>query len=317
MNGAMHLFYVLLIGVVAAGAVFYVEDLRADVNSEMQDMQSAFSQQLASALSQQRAEFNDLSADVDYSLDSFEDGVSRLRARDERFEMDMDELSDEVDDIPIDEDVSEVAEKALDAVVRVDVFDNNGDLVQGGSGFFATRNGYIVTNAHVVLVEECVYIFDNNGNLIGVDCETKQGSAFTVAKHDGEQLKARLVGFNQEVDLAVLKVDGEIADYLSWGDSDELRVGDTVVALGNPLGLDFTATAGIVSAFRGFEDLKGDEVIQFDASISFGSSGGALVNMDGEVVGVNFAGFGGFGDFNFAIASDFARDVVDKMIRAD
>jgi serine protease Do len=167
-----------------------------------------------------------------------------------------------------------------------------------GSGFVIDPAGYIVTNNHVV------------------------GGASTVRVElaDGRELQARVVGTDAQTDLALLKV--EVAaplPALAWGDSDATRVGDWVVAMGNPFGLGGTVTAGIVSA-RGRQIGAGpyDDFIQTDASINPGNSGGPLFNGNGDVVGINtaiYAPAGGNVGIGFAVPSRLARHVIDDLKR--
>ncbi|WP_026612743.1 Do family serine endopeptidase [Ensifer aridi] len=167
-----------------------------------------------------------------------------------------------------------------------------------GSGFFITEDGYIVTNNHVV----------------------SDGSAFTVILNDGTELDAKLVGKDNRTDLAVLKVDSNRKfTYVTFADDSKVRVGDWVVAVGNPFGLGGTVTAGIVSA-RGRDIGSGpyDDYLQVDAAVNRGNSGGPTFNLSGEVVGINTAIFspsGGNVGIAFAISSSVAKDVVDDLIK--
>jgi serine protease Do len=164
-----------------------------------------------------------------------------------------------------------------------------------GSGFIVDADGYIVTNNHVV------------------DRATK----IVVTTHDGRKLDATLVGHDPKTDLAVIKVDGSGLPHVAFGDSDKSRVGDWVLAIGNPFGLGGTATAGIVSA-RGRDIQSGpyDDYLQIDAPINFGNSGGPVFNVAGEVVGVNTAIFspnGGNIGIGFAIPANQAKNVVEQI----
>ncbi|MGX9966727.1 Do family serine endopeptidase [Roseomonas sp. F4] len=168
-----------------------------------------------------------------------------------------------------------------------------------GSGFVIDAEGFIVTNNHVV------------GDTTQVRVELA----------DGRELPARVVGRDQQTDLALLKVEagGPLAT-LTWGDSDTLRVGDWVVAMGNPFGLGGSVTAGIVSA-RGRQIGAGpyDDFIQTDAPINPGNSGGPLFNGNGEVVGINTAiyapGGGGNVGIGFAVPARMARHVIEDLKR--
>jgi Do/DeqQ family serine protease len=168
-----------------------------------------------------------------------------------------------------------------------------------GSGvIFDAKNGYIVTNAHVV----------ENANEI------------TVTLQDGRDLSAEVVGSDTPSDVAVLKVKSDGLAQITLGDSARAEVGDFVVAIGNPFGLQHTVTSGIISGLSrsginpdGYEDF-----IQTDASINPGNSGGALVNLRGELIGINTAILsrtGGNIGIGFAIPVNMARSVMDQLIR--
>ncbi|OQM73594.1 Do family serine endopeptidase [Manganibacter manganicus] len=171
--------------------------------------------------------------------------------------------------------------------------------VAQGSGFFISEDGYLVTNNHVV----------------------KEGSAYTVVLNDGKELDAKLVGTDPRTDLAVLKVEGEGRKftYVQFADDAKVRVGDWVVAVGNPFGLGGTVTAGIVSA-RGRDIGAGpyDDFIQIDAPVNRGNSGGPTFNLSGQVVGINTAIFspsGGSVGIAFDIPASTAKGVVEDLIK--
>jgi serine protease Do len=171
-----------------------------------------------------------------------------------------------------------------------------GEFAALGSGFVIDPAGVIVTNNHVVA----------------------GAGEISVRTKDGEEYRASLVGGDEKTDLAVLRVDPKAPlPAIVWGDSDALRVGDWVVAVGNPFGLGGTVTAGIVSA-RGRDIGAGpyDDFLQIDASINTGNSGGPLFDVGGKVVGVNTAIFspnGGSIGIGFAIPAGIARDVVAQL----
>lgn len=165
-----------------------------------------------------------------------------------------------------------------------------------GSGFIIDSDGYIATNYHVV----------------------DGASEVTVTLNSGEQLRASVVGTDPRTDLALLKVDnGGDLPALRLGDSDRARVGDWVLAIGNPFGLGGSATAGIISA-RGRDIHSGpyDDFLQIDAPINAGNSGGPVFNSAGEVIGINTAIFspnGGNIGIGFAIPANQATSVLDEL----
>ncbi|MBQ6622212.1 MAG: trypsin-like peptidase domain-containing protein [Mogibacterium sp.] len=166
-----------------------------------------------------------------------------------------------------------------------------------GSGVIVRENGYIVTNNHVI----------------------EGAHAITVTLHNGEEYSAQIVGTDQQNDLAVLKIDGDDFDAVTFGNSDELSVGDLTVAIGNPLGqLGGTATSGIISALDRKLELDGRELnlLQTDSAINPGNSGGGLFNDNGELIGIVVAKSSGTGieGLGFAIPINTAAPIIDDLI---
>jgi serine protease Do len=171
-----------------------------------------------------------------------------------------------------------------------------------GSGFIITKDGYILTNNHVV----------------------NDADSIVVTLKDGRELKAKLIGTDPETEIALIKVEGEDnLPIVELGDSDELQVGEWAIAVGNPFGLQETVTAGIISA-TGRSDIgiigQGgyENFIQTDAAINPGNSGGPLLNIDGEVIGINTAIFsqsGGYMGIGFAIPINMAINIKDALLK--
>lgn len=165
-----------------------------------------------------------------------------------------------------------------------------------GSGFIIDRDGYVVTNHHVIADAEEI----------------------TVILHDDTKLKAKIIGRDSKTDLALLKVESDTPlPFVRFGDSDAMRVGDWVLAIGNPFGLGGTVTAGIISArSRHINAGPFDDFLQTDAAINRGNSGGPMFNMDGEVVGINTAIFspsGGNIGIGFAVPAALAQPVIKQL----
>ena len=172
-----------------------------------------------------------------------------------------------------------------------------------GTGFIVSKDGYILTNNHVVADADKV----------------------TVTLLDKRSFEAKVIGRDPTTDVAVIKIDGTNLPVTTLGDDNTARVGQWVVAIGNPLGLDFTVTAGIISAkgrpLTGLLGTRGYEItdyIQTDAAINPGNSGGPLVNIRGEVIGINSAiasSTGFYAGYGFAIPVTLAKQVMDDLIR--
>jgi serine protease Do len=167
-----------------------------------------------------------------------------------------------------------------------------------GSGVIVDKDGYILTNNHVV----------------------KDADEIKVKLSDDREFKGKVIGVDPKTDLAVIKIDSNHLPVIKLGDSDKLRVGETVIAIGNPFGLSYTVTSGIISATGranvGIADYE--DFIQTDAAINPGNSGGALVNVRGELVGINTAIFsttGGYQGIGFAIPSNMAKVVMESLIK--
>jgi len=169
-----------------------------------------------------------------------------------------------------------------------------------GSGFLISKDGYILTNNHVV----------------------GDADRIRVRLHDGREFDAKRIGSDPKSEVAVIKIEGDNFPYLQMGDSSALEVGELVIAIGNPFGLNETVTVGVVSA-KGRTDVRVAEMeyqdfIQTDAAINPGNSGGPLLNIKGEVVGINTAIFtqsGGYQGIGFAIPINLANAVREQLVR--
>jgi S1-C subfamily serine protease len=178
------------------------------------------------------------------------------------------------------------------AVVKLDVPGGG-----SGSGFLISADGLLVTNSHVI----------------------RGATHATATFADGSAARAEVIGDDPDTDLAVMRAAGNRLPHASLGDSGALRVGQIAIAIGNPFGFDCTATAGVISALgrslRGRSGRLMDDVLQTDAALNPGNSGGPLVTSRGEVIGVNTAMIAAAQGLSFAIASNTTRFVVSRLVR--
>lgn len=216
-------------------------------------------------------------------------------------------------------DFTAAAEKTIDAVVHI----TNTSVEKGqrpnslfeyfygrsareyprigmGSGVIVSSDGYIITNNHVV----------------------EDAKTLEITTNDNKKYEVEVIGTDSNADIAILKIKGDYTfPYVRFADSDNTRIGEWVLAVGNPYNLNSTVTAGIISAkSRDFSDYdnKNQSFIQTDAAVNSGNSGGALVNLDGDLIGINTAitsnGMGTFIGYSFAVPSNIARKIFEDIV---
>lgn len=182
------------------------------------------------------------------------------------------------------EDFSGIIEDAIKSVVTIRT-----DISQG-TGFIISRDGYIVTNYHVM----------------------ENANAATIISSDGQEHVVSIIGFNDELDLALLKIDGSY-ERIRLGNSNNVQAGEKVIAIGNPLGLQFSVSQGIVSAIHREGPNGLEAYIQTDAALNPGNSGGPLINKEGRVIGINNFKVGGSESLGFALESNFIKEGINEI----
>ncbi len=182
-------------------------------------------------------------------------------------------------------DFSGVIEESIKSVVTIRT-----DVSQG-SGFFIANNGYIITNAHVM----------------------EGAKAATIITYDGKSHKVQKIGENTGMDITLLKIENENYFPLELADSDKIKQGERVIAIGNPLGLSFSVTQGIISNVHQKGENGLNAYVQIDAALNSGNSGGPLINIDGEAIGINNFKISGAESLGFALESNYIKTTVNNI----
>lgn len=229
-----------------------------------------------------QSKFNDLTSSViklEKSFNLIEQDLYETQGILEQNQQELNELKASVDD-----DFSGIIENAIESVVTIVT-----DISQG-TGFLIEERGYVVTNAHVM----------ENARSAGI---------YT---YDGEMHQVSLIGTNSEMDVCLLKIQGTYP-ALKLGNSDDVSIGESVIAIGNPLGLQFSVTEGIISAIHreGANGLKA--YFQTDAALNPGNSGGPLVDKQGKAIGINNFKTSEGESLGFALESNWLKDVVNEI----
>jgi len=289
-----HLFmasFVLII--VVSGVLFYAQNNQIDeLRAKLSQSEFKLDAKIASLDNKINSETSGIRGEIAKSGEELDEVRKDLTTVEEETDKKLGEVKQNLEDeitgleTNLAGDFSDVIKVALEATVSV--LTDKG----AGSGVIISIDGKTVTNAHVI----------SGASQIGI--KTK----------DGQIYLAEIIGVDDTADIAVLKpvVVDQIFDSMRWGDSDDLEVGQRVVALGNPFGLDFTATQGIVSALNR-QAQNGLKYIQIDTPINPGNSGGPLINDEGRIVGINNWKVGGGEGLGFSIPANTAEDVVDDI----
>ena len=296
---------IVIMAVLVAGTFAYSSYRISKQNEEFTGKILALNRDLLASMNELQQELeksisdinNNLSLEmevIDSSLKSFrqknEQDIAALNCLIDEIEKQSDiklnELKDEISTIQVESsDFSAIIDEVIQSVVSVGT--NKGQ----GSGVVIDSNGFIVTNYHVI----------------------EDASIIRVLAYDNKVYDAALIGYNTATDIAVLKVNAKLV-ALRFGDSDDVKVGERVIALGNPAGLSFTVTEGIVSAVHRTGPSGLNIYLQTDVPINPGNSGGPLVNANSRIVGINNFKVSGFEGLGFAIESNVVEEIALDII---
>ena len=296
---------IVIMAVLVAGTFAYSSYRISKQNEEFTGKILALNRDLLASMNELQQELeksisdinNNLSLEmevIDSSLKSFrqknEQDIAALNSLIDEIEKQSDiklnELKDEISTIQVESsDFSAIIDEVIQSVVSVGT--NKGQ----GSGVVIDSNGFIVTNYHVI----------------------EDASIIRVLAYDNKVYDAALIGYNTATDIAVLKVNAKLV-ALRFGDSDDVKVGERVIALGNPAGLSFTVTEGIVSAVHRTGPSGLNIYLQTDVPINPGNSGGPLVNANSRIVGINNFKVSGFEGLGFAIESNVVEEIALDII---
>jgi S1-C subfamily serine protease len=288
-----HLVYAVIFVLVIFSMLYYQDTVNQKLITEMSENFQLVAKQFTSlqqSIDTQIGELAAADAVISANVESVSSSLAETGEELEQLRMDSEEQIASLEEDLVkaqlaNQDFSAVIENVFPSVVSV-ITD-----VGSGSGFLISDDGYVVTNRHVV----------------------EDAQAATIYTFNGEAHSVTLIGKDGKADIAILKINVTNAEYLLWANSNKAVVGEKVIAVGNPAGLDFSVTQGIVSALKR-TDGQGNEYIQIDVPINPGNSGGPLINGAGKVLGVNTMKLLGFESVGFALSSNYVEDVVDGIL---
>jgi len=275
-NIALGVIIILIISQFAL--IFYLDSVIGDLDRSVKSLEKELGltkTNLQEKIDLTQGDVSKLTADVIKTQSDLETQSSQIEQQ-----------SDELSELKASagDDFSGVIEDTIDSIVSVLT-----DLSQG-SGFIISNEGYIVTNYHVI----------------------EDANSILITPYKKSSRSAELIGYDSSKDIALLKITGT-HDYLDFADSDDVNIGEKVIAMGNPYGLSFSVTEGIVSALDR-DGVAGDGLyIQTDVPLNPGNSGGALINKQGEVIGINNFKIADSENLGFALESNEAVDIINEI----
>ncbi len=277
-----HIIYGIILAIVLSGILI----LEYDYTNKIKQDYTYKINELNNEIYKIQSELNDKQVQIDTILSELTKTNLQIARSNTQYELQIGELNQQISDLNVQsEGFTEIISDVIGSVVSVIT-----DAGQG-SGAIISSNGYVVTNFHVIE-------------------DARRASVLT---YEGKNYPIQLAGYSIENDIALLKIiSNETFDYLSFSNSDTLRAGQKIVALGNPLGLSFTATEGIISSPNRY--VNNNYFIQTDVTINPGNSGGPLINSQGEIVGIANFKVSGYEGLGFAIPSNRVEETVEKII---
>jgi len=228
----------------------------------------------------------DLQGEINEKYSEQQQEISKLTADVVKTQEDLEEQSEQLEDLKIttSSDFSDIIKDTIESVVSIKT-----DVSQG-SGFIVDERGYVITNYHVL----------------------NDASFIKVFPYKRSSENAELIGYDSNMDIALLKINGDY-DYLRFGDSDNMEVGEKVIAMGNPFGLSFSVTEGIISSLNREGPSGKDVYLQTDVPLNPGNSGGPLINKEGKVIGINNFKIGGAESLGFSLESNQAIATINEI----
>ncbi len=298
---------VLIVGLFSGGVAYHFSVVES-ITGEITYLDSQLGQQ-QKTISEQEQQINKLSAEllqrtgqlenklasntktlvdyVDTAKQQSQQQISQLTGQIQQVEKTSIErtkdLEEQLSNLDISPDFSKIISQVMPAVVSVQTDKSI------GSGAIITNDGYVITNQHVI-----------------------EGASIIVVKtFDGQKYNAQVIGQDAAIDIAVLKIEGSF-NGLQFGNSDNANIGEKVIAVGSPLGLEFTVTEGIISSTN--REYSGVQYFQIDVPVNPGNSGGPLVNKLGQIVGINSRKLSGGEGIGFSIKSNQAKQIVEQFV---
>jgi len=274
------IFLIVVILIISVGLDFYFVK---DNENKILELKESYENELKSLKEKYDTEINSIIEKVGLT----EEEIKGIEKKVEEAEEKSSELEEEIKGISIEAgDFSAIVEDVIKGVVTI--ITDKGQA----SGTIVSEDGYIVTNYHTV---------------DGI-------SAMSIFLHDGSQKAGSLIGFDEVNDVAVLKIDENNLHDLDFTNSDKVKIGESVIALGNPGGLDFTVTEGIISQKDRIVKVSMVGLLQTDVAVNPGNSGGPLLNKEGNIVGIVNSKIVGFEGLGFAIPSNFVLPKIEEII---